>query len=93
MTSSKQLPHKSANKAIKDPQKIYGTPQAVVADQNLTQKEKARILESWEQDQIALMRADQENITPQNAVQSPASVLEKIKKAENALKKDSESRA
>ncbi len=74
-------------KAIKDPQKIYANPQAILNDKRLSPAEKDKILKSWEQDQIALMRAESENMPKldEKAEQGPATMLEKIQKAEKTL--------
>lgn len=68
-----------------NPEKFYKTPEAVVADKKLTQEQKDKILHCWEQEEIALMRADGENMTPQVNVPQPAEVMDKIKKAEKSL--------
>lgn len=62
-------------------------PQAVLRDPRLTQEEKNKILQSLEQDQVALLRAEGENMIPQTNVPSPADLLTKIKKAEQTLEK------
>ena len=78
------------DKAIKDPEKFYKTPESVLSDDRLTQEQKDKILRCWEQDQVAMMRADGENMT-QKANASPAvEVLEKVKEAEKVLKNAAE---
>jgi hypothetical protein len=68
-----------------NPEKFYKTPAAVLSDNSLTQEQKDKILHCWEQEEIALMRADGENMTPQVDVPPPAEVMDKIKDAEKKL--------
>ena len=62
-------------------------PQAVLRDPRLTPEEKNKALQSLEQDQVALLRAEGESMIPQTNVPSPADMLTKIKKAEQMLDK------
>ena len=68
-----------------DPEKFYKTPEAVLADSRLTQEQKDKILHCWEQDQLALIRAEEENMTMKTDVPLPVEMLEKIKQAEKKL--------
>lgn len=72
--------------AIKDPEKFYKAPESILTDVRLTQAEKDKILHSWEQDQIALLRAAEENMMPRDNGSPPEDMLERIKKAEWKLK-------
>lgn len=88
------MSHKSkkiVGHAIEDPEKLYKSPESVLADSRLTQAEKDKILHSWEQDQFALLRAEEENMPSKNNAPSPEDMLDKIKKAEKVLE-DTESR-
>jgi hypothetical protein len=79
---------KVVEKAIKDPAKIYSAPEAVLADDRLTDKEKDKILHSWEQDQIALLRAEEENMVQKDGAPPPGDLLVKVKEAEKILEGD-----
>ncbi|HRJ13215.1 MAG TPA: hypothetical protein PKW15_08245 [Alphaproteobacteria bacterium] len=87
------LSRKIVEKAIKDPEKIYHDPKEVMADPRLTGAEKHKILENWEQDQKALLRAEGENMSEQpdsNAVphEDPAVMITKIESAKRKLTND-----
>jgi hypothetical protein len=76
---------KRFQEAIKDPVKFYGSPKAVLDDEYLNDQDKMKILQSWEVDQIALMRAEEENLSSALSAPSPTELLGKIKKAEKIL--------
>ena len=71
-----------------NPEKFYKTPEAVLADKKLTTEQKDKILHCWEQEEIALMRAEGENMTLQGDAPQPAEVMDKIKKAEKKLERE-----
>jgi len=83
-----QKSEKIVEGAIKDPEKVYKIPESVLQDIRLTQTEKDKILHSWEQDQLALLRAEEENMPPKAACPPPIDLLDKIKKAEEILESD-----
>lgn len=70
---------------LDDPEKFYKTPEAVLADNRLTQEQKDKILQCWEQDELALIRAEEENMTAKTDAPLPVEMLEKIKRAEKKL--------
>ena len=76
------------DEAIKDPGKIYDTPEEVVQDKHLNKKEKKIILESWERDQIALLNAENENM-PEEPIHgrhgNPAALIQDIVEAKKHL--------
>jgi hypothetical protein len=80
-----QKSKKIVGQAIKDPEKLYGNPGAVLDDGRLTPEDKDRILHSWEEDQLALLRAEDENMTQKDDAPPPEDRLEEIKKAEKDL--------
>ena len=69
----------------RNPEKVYKTPESVLADNRLSQEQKDKILHCWEQDQLALIRAEEENMTRKTDSPVPVEMLEKIKKAEKKL--------
>ena len=77
---------------IINPAKFYKTPEAVLSDNRLTQEQKDQILHCWEQEEIDLMRAEGENMSPKTDTIAPVEMLEKIKKAENVLENSPEKR-
>ena len=78
---------RKADECVLNPEKFYKTPEAVLADNNLTQEQKDKILHCWEQDEISLMRADEENMSLQTKTDAPqpAELLKRIKDAETKL--------
>ena len=76
---------RKAEECALNPEKFYKTPEAVLADNSLTQEQKDKILHCWEQDEIALLRADDENMSSQIEATPPGELLKKIKKAENKV--------
>lgn len=73
------------NQAIKDPTKLFAGPWEVVNNPWLRREDKKTILENWEQDQLAMMRAEEENMAKSRKNASPVELYEKIKEAEKAL--------
>lgn len=67
--------------AVKDPGKIYETPQDVLNDSRLSFREKKAVLQSWENDQLALIRAEGEAMTQCDGTCSPIRLLDKIERA------------
>lgn len=68
--------------------KVYTNPESVLNDSSLTVTEKGKILSGMEMDQLALLRAEGENMIEKcnGDSSSPAAMLAKIKKAENKLR-------
>jgi len=73
------------DKATKDPEKFYKNPERILLDNRLTAAEKGKILCCWELDQLALMRAEEENMLSKINAPSPVDLLEKVKAAEKEL--------
>ncbi len=84
METSKEI----VQKAISDPGKIYGVPEAVLQDERLASDEKKMILHSWEQDEIALLRAADENMPQKDGKDKEGEILRRILKAEEMLEPD-----
>jgi len=76
---------KIVDTAVKDPEKFYKTPEAVLRDTRLSGEEKDQVLHNWEMDQLALIRAEDENMTSSEGARPPVDLLDKIKKAEKTL--------
>jgi hypothetical protein len=76
--------------ALNDPEKLYKTPEFVLSDERLTQEQKEKILHCWEQDELALIRAEEENMPSKTDEPLPVELLEKIKVAEKTLKNGAE---
>jgi hypothetical protein len=70
---------------VLNPEKFYKSPEAVLSDKNLTQEQKDKILHCWEQEEIALMRAEGENMSLKTDDPPPVELLQKIKDAEKKL--------
>ncbi len=52
----------SLDEKIADPSGAYRSPEAVLADSNLSRDDKRRVLESWERDARELQVAEEENM-------------------------------
>ncbi len=80
--------HKQTLKEIKkDPSYYYKSPQKVVRDVSFDEKEKKEILNQWEQDAKALLRAEGENMPAERAMKiDPAEQLQDIENAKRKLK-------
>lgn len=78
-------PKGTAEECVLNPEKFYKTPEEVLADKNLTQEQKDKILQCWEQEEIALMRAEEENMSLKTDTPPPVELLDKIKSAEKKL--------
>lgn len=62
--------------AMHDPSSAYEKPIDVTEDESLTTEQKIQILKEWEQDALALQRADEENMT-----RSTPTMLSRIRSA------------
>lgn len=71
--------------AIKDPDRMYKTPQEVLGDCHLCDEEKEAILNSWQQDQIALLRAEEESMLSDQKASGAAALIQDIEKAKKRL--------
>ncbi len=76
---------KFAANVINDPGKVYKVPGSIVTDVRLTPNEKDKILCSWEQDQLALMRAEDESMIQRDNTAPAVDTLKKVKEAEQEL--------
>lgn len=65
------------SEAIQNPSRIFRSPDEVLAQDNISQDDKLKILESWETDQNLLMTAEEENMPPNAPNQGVAA--EKLK--------------
>jgi len=75
---------------IENPQQFYKTPEDILADTSLTSTQKDKMLHAWEQDELALIRAEEENMpskTESLKTESllPVDTLLHIKHAEQTL--------
>ncbi len=73
------------SKALKDPGMLFSDPQEIIQNPWLTVDQKNKILEVWEQDQIALMRAEDEYMVQNDKKTSAAKLLQKIVRAKGDL--------
>jgi hypothetical protein len=67
--------------AIKDPGRLFETPLDVTLDPRLSHNEKRTILQNWQLDQHALLRAEDENMSQLDGSSHPSRLLEKISRA------------
>lgn len=67
--------------SVKPEYENYGTPAALLADENLSDKEKVRLLEVWRDDEEALIRAASEGLNggEDNALAEVLKALKKLK--------------
>lgn len=68
-----------------NPHEYYKTPESVLADKSLTVEQKDKILRAWEQDELAILRAEEENMMSKMESLMPVEILAKIKHAEKNL--------
>lgn len=76
---------KIVEKALEHPEEVYRKPSDVLDDKRLKDKDKIRVLDSWEQDEEAMARAEDENM--QGGKDEPAheEMLRRIHTARNKL--------
>ncbi len=82
------MKHDSRNifcNSTNDTESACRTPESLLADKHLTREEKDRILHGWEQDQIAMLRAEEENMSRKDGAPSPDDLLARVKNAEKIL--------
>ncbi len=60
-------------------------PESLLIDGGMAKEERDRILHEWEQDQIALLRAADENMNDKNSDENAGDMLSRIKKMEEIL--------
>jgi len=83
MMEIKKIP----GQCVQSPQNVYAKPEDILNDSRLSEEQKMKALKTWEEDQQALLRADDENMPaqkPQNAP-APADMIERIQGAEKKL--------
>lgn len=71
--------------SIKDPHRYFKHPHDVVCDCRLDADQKERILSSWEQDEMLLLTAEEENMTEPKGGSKAAALLQAIRKAREEL--------
>lgn len=72
---------KAGGHAIKDPERFYKDPESVLADRRLSQADKNKALDNWEQDQLAMLRTEGKNRYPKGSTLSPEETLERARNA------------
>jgi hypothetical protein len=77
--SAEEIAEKVTDSAINDPEKIYKIPESVLLDIRLTRADKDKILRNWELDQLALLRADEENMIQKTGASPAVELLERVK--------------
>ena len=68
----------SLKEILKDPSAVFDSPQDVVDDLHLSDKDKSEILEIWKEDAEALIRAESENMESANRTSPAAELLAEI---------------
>ena len=71
--------------SIKPPLSQYESPDAVIADMNLTLSEKRDMLDRMMEDAKAMLRMDDESNRWTSAAQSPTEHIEKIRRVRHKL--------
>lgn len=56
------MTHNHFETVLSDPARHYNEPREVLVDEHLTQLEKVEVLQEWQQEALALCRADEENM-------------------------------
>ena len=80
--------HVKVEEAVLDPAAAFRKPEDVVQSEELTRREKMKILKSWEQDADAKIRADSENMSNMAEDENPAEILKRVQKAERKVDKN-----
>jgi hypothetical protein len=80
------LDKKTLEKAYINPASIFASPEKIEEYSGLTAEEKMKILQSWEMDTNALIRAESENMTKASSAPAPEELLRRIKKVERETK-------
>ncbi len=82
----KPVSEEIVHKAIKNPEMVYDNPEDVLADSRINPRQKSQILESWHEDVVGLLRAEEENMSSTDDGRAGASVLlRKISKTKEKL--------
>lgn len=81
-----RLDTKTLEKAFINPASIFSTPEKILDYSGLSADEKMKILQSWEMDANALIRAEGENMEKPRGKTGPAELLRRIKKTERIAK-------
>lgn len=79
---------KIVEKAVNHPEEAYKKPSDVLKDRQLKDKDKIRILDSWEQDEEAMARAEDENMTRTADEPAHDEMLRRIHTARHKLEED-----
>lgn len=75
----------SREDVIQTPEKVFHDPAEVLKASGLSHKDKLKALHNWEQDEKALLVADDENMTESHIRHDTQLVIEKIQNAERKL--------
>lgn len=70
---------------LKDPSAFYDAPKDVMKDDDFGTEEKDRILQCWEEDEIAKQRAVSENMAPPQSVGATGDTLSVISQLRGEL--------
>ncbi|MEX1035915.1 MAG: hypothetical protein WDZ54_08165 [Sneathiella sp.] len=68
----------SLDEILKDPSAVFDSPQDVVDDRHLSDKDKSKILKTWKEDAKALIRAESENMASAKRTSSAPELLAEI---------------
>lgn len=71
---------------LKDPSAVYDSPQAVLGDDHLSSQDKKEVLRVWAEDAKALLRAENENMSPDHIACGASEKLALIFEAQESLK-------
>lgn len=81
----KPVSEEIVHRAIKNPDIIYNTPEEVLMDERINPQQKHKILQSWHEDVLALLRAEEENMSGDDNRAGAAVLLRKISKTQERL--------
>lgn len=76
---------KIVEKALDHPEDVYRKPSDVLKDKRLKDKDKIKVLDSWEQDEEAMSRAEDENMASGDNEPAHDEMLRRIHTARHKL--------
>jgi hypothetical protein len=86
------MTHKDTPTPAQSPERVYCDPADVLKDVRLSPEEKIKVLQNWEDEKKALLRAEDENMMSSGGedIARAEKMLKKIQRAEREINRSSE---
>lgn len=81
---------KLLKKAMIDPDRVFDNPSELLEDDRFSAEDKLKILDSWAVDANGLLRAEEENMTPDTVRPKAATLLQLINKTRMKIEESSD---